>query len=127
MALARERLCRGQNVGGCDTGGRGFAARERDVVTILVPIDRDPAVIACHIEDAELVEALTMYRGNDGRPRAGAEFLVDASGALRAMWAPGRRPDWRDAEVLQREIAAIRDNPAAIRPTGSHLHERDRQ
>jgi mono/diheme cytochrome c family protein len=104
-----------------------LAARERDVVTILVPIDRDPAVIACHIEDAELVEALTMYRGNDGRPRAGAEFLVDASGALRAMWAPGRRPDWRDAEVLQREIAAIRDNPAAIRPTGSHLHERDRQ
>jgi mono/diheme cytochrome c family protein len=104
-----------------------LAARERDVVTILVPIDRDPAVIACHIDDAELVEALAMYRGKDAGPSAGTEFLVDRSGALRAMWAPGRRPDWRDAEVLQREIAAIRDNPAAIRPTGSHLHERDRQ
>ena len=68
-----------------------------------------------------------MYRGKDAGPSAGTEFLVDRSGALRAMWAPGRRPDWRDAEVLQREIAAIRDNPAAIRPTGSHLHERDRQ
>ena len=68
-----------------------------------------------------------IYRGKDAGRGAGTEVLVDASGALRAMWAPGRRPDWRDAEVLQREIAAIRDNPAAIRPTGSHLHERDRQ
>jgi mono/diheme cytochrome c family protein len=109
------------------SGQRGGSINARDVVTILVPIDRDPAVIACHIDDAELVEALAMYRGKDAGPSAGTEFLVDRSGALRAMWAPGRRPDWRDAEVLQREIAAIRDNPAAIRPTGSHLHERDRQ
>jgi mono/diheme cytochrome c family protein len=98
----------------------------RDVVTIAVPIESVPAGIACHTDTADFAAALAIYRGKDAGPSAGTEFLVDASGALRAMWAPGRRPDWRDAEVLQREIAAIRDNPAAIRPTGSHLHDRQR-
>jgi hypothetical protein len=52
------------------------------------------------------------------------EFLVDPSGTLRAMWSPGGKPDWREADVLQREIAAIRNSPAATRTTGSHLHGR---
>jgi putative copper resistance protein D len=57
-------------------------------------------------------------------PGEGTEFLLDASGTLRAVWSPGGKPDWHDADVLQREIAAIRLNPAAIRTTGSHLHAR---
>jgi mono/diheme cytochrome c family protein len=109
------------------SGQRGHSISARDVVTIAVPSESVPAGIACHTDTADFAAALAIYRGKDAGPSAGTEFLVDRSGALRAMWAPGRRPDWRDAEVLQREIAAIRDNPAAIRPTGSHLHERDRQ
>jgi len=109
------------------SGQRGHSISARDVVTIAVPSESVPAGIACHTDTADFAAALAIYRGKDAGPSAGTEFLVDRSGALRAMWAPGRRPDWRDTEVLQREIAAIRDNPAAIRPTGSHLHERDRQ
>jgi hypothetical protein len=43
---------------------------------------------------------------------------------LRAAWSPGDKPDWRQAYVLEREIAAIRNTPAATRTTGSHLHGR---
>jgi hypothetical protein len=52
------------------------------------------------------------------------EFLVDPAGMLRAAWSPGGKPDWREADVLEREIAAIRSTPAATRTTGSHLHGR---
>jgi hypothetical protein len=43
---------------------------------------------------------------------------------LRAVWSPGGKPDWREADVLEREIAAIRSTPAATLTTGSHLHGR---
>jgi mono/diheme cytochrome c family protein len=100
------------------------AARERDVITIVIPLDEVASKVVCRTDDPELAKALAIYGGKDTGPTAGTEFLVDPSGFLRAMWAPGRRPDWRDPEVLEREIAAIRDNPVAIPPTGSHLHGR---
>jgi hypothetical protein len=43
---------------------------------------------------------------------------------LRAVWSPGGKPDWRDVNVLQREISAIRNGPAAVPTTGTHLHGR---
>ena len=63
-----------------------------------------------------------MLRGVDTAKSGGIEFLVDASGELRAAWHPGAAPDWREADVLQREIATIAGNPAARRTTGAHLH-----
>ena len=45
-------------------------------------------------------------------------------GTLRATWSPDAKPNWREADVLQREIAVIRNSPAATRITGSHLHAR---
>jgi hypothetical protein len=54
----------------------------------------------------------------------GLEFLLDPAGMLRAVWSPGGKPDWREADVLEREIAAIHNTPAATRTTGSHLHGR---
>jgi hypothetical protein len=65
-----------------------------------------------------------MLAGTDLGHSDGVEFLVDPSGTLRAMWSPGGKPNWREADVLQREIAAIRNSPAATRTTGSHLHAR---
>jgi len=65
-----------------------------------------------------------MFRGQDAGQGEGAEFLLDPAGALRAAWAPGGKPDWSDADVLEREIAAVRDHPDATRPTGSNLHGR---
>jgi len=111
--------------------GRGTAerlaqptARDRDAVTIAVGVEAVATGEACRADDLDLAKALAMLRGKDAGPGDGTEFLLDASGALRAVWSPGGKPDWRDADVLQREIAAIRLNPAATRTTGSHLHAR---
>ena len=65
-----------------------------------------------------------MLRGKDVGHAEGTELLVDASGTLRALWSPGMKSDWRDADTLQREIAAILSTPPAARPGGSHLHAR---
>jgi putative copper export protein/mono/diheme cytochrome c family protein len=109
--------------------GRGSAARvaelathDRDVVTIAIPIDDVATAAACRTDDAALAKALATLHAGTPAQSEGIEALVDASGALRALWSPGGKPDWRDDEVLQREIAAIRSNPVASRTTGSHLH-----
>jgi mono/diheme cytochrome c family protein len=102
-----------------------LASRDRDVVTVVVPLDGAVAGPACRVDDAELAKALAIFRSKDAAAAiAETELLVDGSGALRAVWFPGGKPDWRDAEVLQREIAAIRANPVATRTMGSHLHMR---
>jgi mono/diheme cytochrome c family protein len=101
-----------------------LAKRDRDVVTIAIPSNGARTGPACRADDTELAEALAIFRSKDAAAIAGTELLVDGSGALRAAWSRGGKPDWRDAEVLQREITAIRANPVATRTTGSHLHMR---
>jgi hypothetical protein len=58
-------------------------------------------------------------------PRAG---VLDAARGAHSSHAIRHRHEqgsnWREADVLQREIAAIRNSPAATRITGSHLHAR---
>jgi putative copper resistance protein D len=112
-------------------GGRGAAERLRnlpahdgDVVTIVVPVEAVATAEACRVEDVDLVRALAMLAGKDAGGDRRTELLVDASGALRASWSPGGKPDWGDVDVLRREIAAIRANQATTRTTGSHLHAR---
>jgi putative copper resistance protein D len=101
-----------------------LAARSGDLVTVVIPLEDIATGAACRADDRELAAALAMLRGKDmTRDLAegdGAEFLLDASGELRAAWQPGAKPDWRDAGVLQREIAAIADNPVARRTVGAH-------
>jgi hypothetical protein len=77
---------------------------------------------ACRTDDAALAKALALFRGKDVTQVDGTEFLLDPSGALRALWYPEAQPDWRETDVLQREIAAIHGNPTARRTTGAHLH-----
>ncbi|HZD62473.1 MAG TPA: cytochrome c, partial [Xanthobacteraceae bacterium] len=96
----------------------------RDVVTVAIPLGDVAVGNACRADDGQLAEALAMLAGKDARDSDGTEFLVDASGSLRAIWSPGDKPDWRDADVLQRETAAIRDAPPAMRIQGSHVHGR---
>jgi putative copper export protein/mono/diheme cytochrome c family protein len=109
--------------------GRGSAARlaqltahDRDVVTIAIPIDDVATAAACRTDEAALAKAFATLHAGTPAQSGGIEALVDASGTLRALWSPGGKPDWRDDEVLQREIAAIRNSPVASRTTGSHLH-----
>jgi hypothetical protein len=95
-----------------------------DVVTVAIPLGDVAVGSACRADDGQLAEALAMLAGKDARDSDGTEFLVDASGSLRAIWSPGDKPDWRDVDVLQRETAAIRDAPPAMRTQGSHVHGR---
>jgi mono/diheme cytochrome c family protein len=101
-----------------------LAAYNRDVATVVIPIADVAPGAGCRADDAELATVLAMLAGKDLGHSDGVEFLVDPSGTLRAMWSPGGKPNWREADVLQREIAAIRNIPAATRTTGSHLHAR---
>jgi putative copper export protein/mono/diheme cytochrome c family protein len=106
-----------------DAGGAPSAAE--DVVTILVPLDGAPeAAGACTLADADAA-ALAVYRG-DAHALAGTQLLIDPEGRLRALWYPGRKPDWNDPAALAAEIATLRATPATGRPAqiGGHGHMR---
>jgi putative copper export protein/mono/diheme cytochrome c family protein len=99
-----------------------LAARSFDTVAVMIPLEDVTSTAACRTDDAELAKALALFRGKDVTQIDGTEFLLDPSGALRAMWYPGARPDWRETDVLRGEIAAVRSNPTARRTPGSHHH-----
>ena len=95
-----------------------------DVVTILVPLDgAHETAGACTLDDPDAAAALALYRG-DAQPQAGGEFLIDPEGRLRALWYPGRKPDWNYPAALAAEIATLRATPALGRPAqaGGHGH-----
>src|SRR5262249_54399350 len=125
--VSRDRL-RGR-VGHLVLAGRGstervaqLPARDRDGAHIVIPVADVATGTACRADDVELATVLAMFGSKDFGD--GLEFLVDPAGMLRAAWSPGGKPDWREADVLAREIAAIRNTPAATPTTGSHLHGR---
>jgi putative copper export protein/mono/diheme cytochrome c family protein len=97
-----------------------LAAGNPGVVTVAIPLEDIATAAACRVDEIELAGALALFRGRAAADSGGTEFLVGGSGELRALWYPGAKPDWRDADVLQREIAAVRDNPVAGRTIGSH-------
>jgi putative copper export protein/mono/diheme cytochrome c family protein len=101
---------------------RQLPPADGDVVTVAVPLGNFAVGTACRTDDGELAKALAMLAGKEVGDSDGTEFLVDASGSLRAIWSAGDKTDWRDAGVLQREIAAIRDAPSAVRTRGTHVH-----
>jgi mono/diheme cytochrome c family protein/uncharacterized membrane protein len=99
-------------------------AASRDLVTVAIALEDVAIGSACRADDSDLAEALALLAGKDVGHSEGTEFLVDASGSLRAIWSPGDKPDWRNADALQRETAAIRDLPPAMRTRGAHIHGR---
>src|SRR5262249_9113053 len=95
-----------------------------NVGTVLVPLEtHEAAGDACTIDDPDAAAALAIYRGEDAA-LAGTQLLIDPEGRLRALWYPGRKPDWTDPAALAREIATLRSTPAVGRPThtGGHMH-----
>jgi putative copper export protein/mono/diheme cytochrome c family protein len=90
---------------------------------ILVVRQLGSAVPFCGTQDPDVNAVFALYRGNG--EIGGTEFLIDESGWLRAMWFPGRRPDWEIPTVLAGEIDAIRRTPGRLRfssGSGAHLH-----
>jgi hypothetical protein len=94
-----------------------------DVITILAPLNPPHETAGvCTLADADAA-ALALYRG-DAQALDGTQLLIDSDGRLRALWYPGRTPDWNDPAALAAEIAAVRATPAFGRPTqaGGHGH-----
>jgi len=92
---------------------------------------REPAIVvrsavgnspSCSVQDRDLLEVFAVYRGTTPDKIEGTEFLVDASGWLRAIWWAGLTPDWNDPAVLAREITKIRRTPGQPRPATTHVH-----
>jgi mono/diheme cytochrome c family protein len=102
------------------------AATDVDVVTIVAPLDgaQDTAG-GCTLDDPDAAAALAVYRG-DAQALAGTQLLIDPEGRLRALWYPGRKPDWNDPTALATEIAKLRATPAVGRPAQAvghgHVH-----
>ena len=106
------------------TDGGAPRSDNADVVTIAVPLDgAHETTDTCLLDDPDATAALAVYRG-DANALAGTQLLIDPEGRLRALWYPGRKPDWNDPAVLARELATLRATPAAGRPqeTTSHAH-----
>src|SRR5262249_5920768 len=76
-----------------------LTARNGDVVTIVIPLEEGASAGACRADDIELAAALALFRGRSAADSGGTEFLVDGAGELRALWYPGAKPDWHDADV----------------------------
>src|SRR5262249_50244803 len=90
-----------------------LAAHDRDGVLIALAVADVATGAACRADDVELATEFAMFSGKDAGQGDGLEFLVDPAGTLRAVWAPGDKPGWRDADVMEREIAAIRNGHVA--------------
>jgi putative copper export protein/mono/diheme cytochrome c family protein len=119
----REDL-RGRFVRLVVTDGGTPPSENTDVVTIAVPLDAAHETVgACTLDDPDAGAALAIYRG-DANALAGTQLLIDPEGRLRALWYPGRKPDWNDPAALARELATLRATPAVGRPvgTGGHAH-----
>jgi len=91
----------------------------KDVTTIAISIDQQPLedLPFCLANSVDVGRAFAIYPGKDPADTNGTEFLADVTGQLRAMWYPGLDPDWTDANVLEREIARVRE------PASASLHK----
>ena len=87
----------------------GLGARSE--TALLVRAADAGAPFLCGTRDPDLVQSFALYRGTAPDRIERTEFLVDASGWLRAMWWPGLAPDWSEPAVLAREIEKIRRAP----------------
>jgi len=98
--------------------------RNEDVATVLVPLAPDAAVsgTGCVARDRDPATAFAVYRGADAGDGAGTQLLIDPDGRLRALWYPGREPDWNDADTFDSVVEEISNTAAAGGRTATHAH-----
>jgi mono/diheme cytochrome c family protein len=95
-----------------------------EVTTIVIaredsPLKDEPF---CATRGRSTRAAFAVYRGLDPAASEGTEFLLDASGQLRAIWHPGIAPAWTDETVLRQRIIDVREAAASARAAAPHAH-----
>jgi putative copper export protein/mono/diheme cytochrome c family protein len=97
--------------------------RNEDVATLLVPLAPGVAAgAACVVRDPDAASALAVYRGTAVTEAVGTQLLIDPHGRLRALWHPGRDPDWNDADKFDGVVDQINETPVAGGRTATHAH-----
>ena len=76
----------------------------------------------CATNDPDVAKTLSIYRGVPANQLNDTEFLIDTSGWLRAMWYPGREPDWTQPDVLRKTLEQIVRYPIAGSAGTGHVH-----
>jgi putative copper export protein/mono/diheme cytochrome c family protein len=76
----------------------------------------------CATSDPRVAKGLAVYRGVPVAQLDGTEFVIDAAGWLRAMWYPGRQPDWSEPAVLRDALERIAQHPIPGSPGAGHVH-----
>jgi mono/diheme cytochrome c family protein len=95
--------------------------RAAGIVTILVS-GGELASPLCRADDPTIPAAYAILARRSPESLAGAEFLIDPAGRLRAHWSPGEAPDWRDTGTLQQRAAVLRQTKLAAPAAHGHVH-----
>ncbi len=73
----------------------------------------------CVAGDAAVVAAYAILAGREPAALAGAQFLIDGAGWLRAIQLPGAAPGWDAAGALSATLLALRQHPVSPAPVAS--------
>jgi putative copper export protein/mono/diheme cytochrome c family protein len=94
-----------------------------DVMRILIaPSVPSSSALSCVATDLRVLRVLNLYRGTLADDPSPTEWLVDASGSLRAIWYPGNGEAWSDLSVLKRRLDDISRVPAVTSAAEGHAH-----
>ena len=93
-----------------------------DVVVIASEPGSAESARLCATSDPRVAKGLAVYRGVPVAQLDGTEFVIDAAGWLRAMWYPGRQPDWSEPAVLRDALERIAQHPIPGSPGAGHVH-----
>jgi len=96
---------------------------DKNVVRIIVAPDLETGdAKACVATDPSVRALFGIYRAGSLGDSSGTQWLVDAAGALRAVWWPGHGKPWTGARVLQRRLDQLSRIRAVVRTSGGHAH-----
>jgi methionine-rich copper-binding protein CopC len=100
------------------------AFADKNAINIIVPSDSEISDSSvCTTGDSSVRRLSAIYRASTNGDGGDTQWLVDAEGALRAIWWLGQGEPWTNAQVLQRRLNALERIPAVVRSSGGgHAH-----
>jgi putative copper export protein/mono/diheme cytochrome c family protein len=100
------------------------AIADKNVVNIIIPSDSEISdSSACTTGDSSVRRLSAIYSASTIGDSGETQWLVDAEGALRAIWWPGHGEAWTDTQILQQRLDDLERIPAVVRSSGgAHAH-----